>query len=42
MSEAEQTGPHTLEYDVVVVGSGSTGENVADRAHRGGLSVVVV
>jgi pyruvate/2-oxoglutarate dehydrogenase complex dihydrolipoamide dehydrogenase (E3) component len=42
MSEAEQTGPHTLEYDVVVVGAGSTGENVADRAHRGGLRVVVV
>ena len=26
-------------YDVVVLGAGSTGENVADYAHRGGLSV---
>lgn len=30
------------EYDVVVVGAGSTGENVADRVVRGGLSAVVV
>jgi len=29
-------------YDVVVIGAGSTGENVADRAVRGGLSAVVV
>lgn len=28
--------------DVVVVGAGSTGENLADRAHRGGLEVVLV
>ncbi|MCC2319492.1 dihydrolipoyl dehydrogenase family protein [Cellulomonas chengniuliangii] len=31
-----------LEYDVVVVGAGAVGENVADRAGRGGLSVVIV
>jgi len=30
------------EYDVVVIGAGSTGENVADRAKAGGLSVVIV
>ena len=30
------------EYDVVVIGAGSTGENVADRAVKGGLSAVVV
>jgi dihydrolipoamide dehydrogenase len=30
------------EYDVVVLGAGPTGENVADRAKRGGLSVAVV
>jgi dihydrolipoamide dehydrogenase len=30
------------EYDVVVIGAGPTGENVADRARRGGLSVAVV
>ncbi len=29
-------------YDVVVLGAGSTGENVASRAHAGGLSVLVV
>jgi len=31
-----------LEVDVVVIGAGSTGENVADRVVRGGLSAVVV
>lgn len=30
------------EYDLIVIGAGSTGENVADRATQGGLSVVVV
>ena len=29
-------------YDVIVLGAGSTGENVADRAHQGGLSAVIV
>jgi pyruvate/2-oxoglutarate dehydrogenase complex dihydrolipoamide dehydrogenase (E3) component len=29
-------------YDVIVMGAGPTGENVADRAVRGGLSAVVV
>ena len=32
----------TREVDVVVIGGGSTGENVADYAHRGGLEVVLV
>ena len=32
----------TLSYDVVVLGAGAVGENVADRAGRTGLSVVVV
>jgi dihydrolipoamide dehydrogenase len=31
-----------LHYDVVVIGAGSTGENVAERAVNGGLSAVVV
>src|ERR1700709_774351 len=35
-SAAEQT------YDVVVLGAGSTGENVADIVVRGGLTAVVV
>ncbi|GAA4964720.1 NAD(P)/FAD-dependent oxidoreductase [Kineococcus glutinatus] len=30
------------EVDVVVIGAGPVGENLADRAHRGGLSVVLV
>ncbi len=34
--------PETREYDVVVIGAGPTGENVADRAVQGGLSAVVV
>jgi dihydrolipoamide dehydrogenase len=29
------------EYDVIVIGAGPVGENVADRARRGGLSVAV-
>ena len=29
------------EYDVIVIGAGPTGENVADRVRRGGLSVAV-
>ena len=29
-------------YDVIVIGAGPTGENVADRAVRGGLTAVVV
>jgi pyruvate/2-oxoglutarate dehydrogenase complex dihydrolipoamide dehydrogenase (E3) component len=32
----------TLEFDVVVIGAGSTGENVAGRARAGGLDVVVI
>ena len=40
MSGAEGVGGDI--YDVVVVGAGSTGENVADRAVKGGLSAVVV
>ena len=30
------------EYDVVVIGAGPTGENVADRAVKGGLRAVIV
>ncbi|WBB52565.1 NAD(P)/FAD-dependent oxidoreductase [Verrucosispora sp. WMMD573] len=32
----------TLEYDVVVIGAGPVGENVADRIVRGGLTAAIV
>ncbi|CAD6000612.1 NAD(P)/FAD-dependent oxidoreductase [Agreia sp. COWG] len=32
----------TTEYDLIVIGAGAVGENVADRAVRGGLSVALV
>lgn len=34
--------PGTESWDVIVLGAGSTGENVADSAVRGGLTAVVV
>ncbi|BCJ56248.1 oxidoreductase [Actinoplanes sp. NBRC 14428] len=33
---------HMSEYDVIVLGAGPVGENVADRVVRGGLSAVLV
>lgn len=33
---------HEDEYDVIVLGAGPVGENVADRAHAAGLSVAVI
>ena len=32
----------TTEYDVIVLGGGAVGENVADRAVQGGLTAVIV
>src|SRR5271154_1544287 len=31
-----------LSYDVIVIGAGTTGENVADRAVKGGLTAAIV
>ena len=33
---------HSTEFDLIVLGGGAVGENVADRAVQGGLSVVLV
>lgn len=33
---------HTDEYDLIVLGGGPVGENVADRAVRGGLTAIIV
>ncbi|NYF10321.1 dihydrolipoamide dehydrogenase [Leifsonia sp. AK011] len=33
---------HVDEYDVVVIGAGAVGENVADRAVQGGLTAVLI
>jgi pyruvate/2-oxoglutarate dehydrogenase complex dihydrolipoamide dehydrogenase (E3) component len=32
----------TIEYDVIVMGAGTVGENVADRAKQGGMRTVIV
>lgn len=41
MSEPQQTAG-TATYDVIVLGAGPVGQNVADRARAAGLSVAVV
>src|SRR5690625_190938 len=40
MSQPANTASRT--YDVVVIGAGAIGENLADRAVQGGLSAVVI
>ena len=37
-----QSGRASHEFDVVVIGAGPVGENVADYAHQGGLSAAIV
>jgi pyruvate/2-oxoglutarate dehydrogenase complex dihydrolipoamide dehydrogenase (E3) component len=32
----------TTEYDLIVIGAGAVGENIADYAHKGGLSALLV
>lgn len=39
---AQSSAPPADEYDLVVIGAGAVGENVADRAVQGGLSVLIV
>jgi dihydrolipoamide dehydrogenase len=39
---ATEETPESIAYDVVVLGAGPVGENVADRARAAGLSVAVV
>ncbi|MFD9422858.1 MULTISPECIES: NAD(P)/FAD-dependent oxidoreductase [unclassified Streptomyces] len=42
MTEAVEGAVENTEYDVVVIGAGPVGENVADRARAAGLSAAVV
>ena len=37
-----RTGKTFKRYDVIIIGAGSTGENVADRAVKGGLTAAIV
>src|SRR3978361_509890 len=32
----------TTEYDLIVIGAGAVGENVADRAVQGGLTALII
>lgn len=42
MTETRSTQPKSIAYDVVVLGAGPVGENVADRTRAAGLSTAVV
>lgn len=42
MESQTQAPAQSAEFDVIVIGGGAVGENAADRAVQGGLSVVVV
>ncbi|MDQ0925629.1 pyruvate/2-oxoglutarate dehydrogenase complex dihydrolipoamide dehydrogenase (E3) component [Pseudarthrobacter sp. W1I19] len=36
------SGPSSAEYDLIILGGGAVGENIADRAVQGGLTAVIV
>ena len=38
----DATTPATTEYDVIVIGAGAVGENVADRVVQGGLTALII
>ncbi|WP_030863951.1 dihydrolipoyl dehydrogenase family protein [Streptomyces sp. NRRL S-37] len=42
MTETQSTQPESTAYDVVVLGAGPVGENVADRTRAAGLTTAVV
>ncbi|MCX4966262.1 NAD(P)/FAD-dependent oxidoreductase [Streptomyces sp. NBC_00654] len=42
MTDTAEGAVESIEYDVVVIGAGPVGENVADRARAAGLSTAVV
>lgn len=42
MTETQSTHTEATAYDVVVIGAGPVGENVADRTRAAGLSTAVV
>src|SRR5690606_17131364 len=42
MTETEHSAQLSDEFDVIVVGGGAVGENVADRTVQGGLTTLIV
>ena len=42
MTDSTAGSPEAAEWDLIVIGAGAVGENVADYATKGGLKVVVV
>lgn len=42
MTSSHGTQPTETEFDLIVIGAGPVGENVADRAVQGGLTAVIV
>lgn len=40
--QTQQDPPTAAEYDLIILGGGAVGENIADRAVQGGLSAVII